>query len=285
MALSIEPLGLGPFLRVSPSLDLLQPPGFCAPSLLQPLEDLKCKQSPAHLCPCPPVDALAHRLSPDAPSDAKARPHCPSPSLSLLSSPLLGHQGPHPHFYLGLNPCLGHPDSLVDTILSPDTPSTMKIPPPGNCLGRSPTPSLWTLHPVLSILEAPCFYFCHGASHMVLSVHHHAFLEGQAPSNVRGAGEAGREPTSSLERRRKLRVVSCMINKPPFCLAPAVCSGTSSGLESAPLTSQPPHSSVEQTAAWRAELCSHPTSGAPTCLSPHPLGLTPWSKVCQQRLV
>lgn len=41
MTLSIEPLGLGPFLRVSPSLDLLQPPGFCAPSLLQPPEDLK----------------------------------------------------------------------------------------------------------------------------------------------------------------------------------------------------------------------------------------------------
>ena len=113
-------------------------------------------------------------------------------------------------------------------------------------------------------------------SHIVLSVHHHVFLEGQAPSNVRGAGEAGREPTSSLERRRKLRVVSCGINKPPSCLAPAVCPGTSSGLESAP------HSSVEQTAAWRAELCSHPTSGAPTCLSPRPLGLTPWSKMCQQ---
>lgn len=64
------------------------------------------------------MDALAHRLSPDATSDAKARPHCPSPSLSLLSSPLLGHQGPHPRFYLGLDPCLGHPDSLVDTILS-----------------------------------------------------------------------------------------------------------------------------------------------------------------------
>ena len=171
------------------------------------------------------MDALAHGLSPAAPSDAEARPHCPFPSLFLLSAPWLGHQGPHPHFCLGLDPCLG--------------------------------------------------------SHMVLSVHHHAFLEGQAPSNVRGAGEAGREPTSSLERR-KLRVVSCGINKPPSCLASAMCPGTSSGFKSTPLTSQPPHSSLEQTAAWKAELCSHPTSGAPTCLSPHPLRLTPWSKVCQQ---
>ena len=124
-------------------------------------------------------------------------------------------------------------------MLRPD-PTALSLPSP-----YFPLPGLDIRAPIPTSVSAwtPAW-----GSHIVLSVHHHVFLEGQAPSNVRGAGEAGREPTSSLERRRKLRVVSCGINKPPSCLAPAVCPGTSSGLESAP------HSSVEQTAAWRAEL-------------------------------
>lgn len=203
MTLSAEPSGPGPFLRASPSLDLLQPSGFCAPSLLRPLEGLKQKQSPAHLCPCPQWMPCCAGSALTPPAMRRPDPTAlPLPSPPLLS--LAGPSGPPSPLLFGSGPLPGAPRQPGGHRLVPRHPLYREDPSLWELSRETPILSLWTLHPMLSILQAPRFYFCYGASHMVLSVHHRAFLEGQAPSNVRGAGEAGREPTSSLERRRNL---------------------------------------------------------------------------------
>ena len=126
----------------------------------------------------------------------------PLPSPPLLS--LAGPSGPPSPPLFGPGPLPGAPRQPGGHHLVPRHPLYCEDPSLWELSWEIPHPSLWTLHPVLSILQAPHFYFCYGASHVVLSVHHRAFLKGQAPSNVRGAGEAGREPTSSLERGENL---------------------------------------------------------------------------------
>ena len=71
---------------------------------------------------------------------------------------------------------------------SPDNPRRKDPSPWELSLRGSPSLSFWIQHSRLRVLQAPGFYFHQSTCHVVLSVHQHVFLEGQAPSDVRGTG-------------------------------------------------------------------------------------------------
>lgn len=134
----------------------------------------------------------------------------------------------------------------------------------GTVPGRLPYPSLWVLHPRLRVLQAPGFCFHHSTCHVVLSVHQHVLLEGQAPSDVRGTGERQAGDTRYHGKEQEsLELFPAWLMNPyhAWHLPCALVSVADSKQLVSP--SQPRHLPVKQSAAWRAELALTCLAGPP----------------------
>lgn len=141
--------------------------------------------------------------------------------------------------------------------MSPDTHTpAARIPPHGNRPWEAPLPRHFGFcTPCSEFSRRLAFCFHHSTCHVVLSVHQHVFLEGQAPSDVRGTGERQAGDTRYHGKEQEsLQLFPTWLMNPyhAWHLPCALVSATDSKQLVSP--SQPRHLPVKQSAAWRAEL-------------------------------